>query len=177
LAEGFSTRRGRRSRYLHRDAVNGVVRGRPNARLVAVTNAGAIPDQFDYDVILEPDGLFVGTVNEDFAFESLAGDVFQLGNTSYRVRRVENGTLRVEDAHGQPPNMPFWLGEAPGRSDELSAAVARLREEVEQHLGGPPGGAGHGAVKSAALAAEAAGGGSTVVKASLDHLANETDCL
>ncbi|HEY7840858.1 MAG TPA: DEAD/DEAH box helicase, partial [Gammaproteobacteria bacterium] len=135
LADGFSTRRGRRSRYVHRDAVNGVLRGRPGAGLTAVTNAGAIPDQFDYDVILEPDGLFVGTVNEDFAFESLPGDIFQLGNTSYRIRKVENGTLRVEDAAGQPPNMPFWLGEAPGRSDALSGAVSRLRTEMNARLG------------------------------------------
>jgi ATP-dependent Lhr-like helicase len=134
LADGFSTRRGRRSRYVHRDAVNGVLRGRPGAALTAVTNAGAIPDQFDYDVILEPDGLFVGTVNEDFAFESLPGDIFQLGNTSYRIRKVENGTLRVEDAAGQPPNMPFWLGEAPGRSDMLSGAVSRLRVEMNARL-------------------------------------------
>ena len=134
LGDGFSTRRGRRSRYVQRDAVNGIVRGRPGARLTAVTNAGAIPDQFDYDVILEPDGHLVGTVNEDFAFESLAGDVFQLGNTSYRVRKVEQGRLRVEDAKGQPPNMPFWLGEAPGRSDELSRAVSRLRHTANEVL-------------------------------------------
>src|SRR5207248_5167688 len=74
------------------------------------------------------------TVNEDFAVESLAGDVFQLGNTAYRIRRVERGTMRVEDAEGQPPNVPFWLGEAPGRSDELSEAVSRLRAEVEARL-------------------------------------------
>ena len=134
LGDGFSTRRGRRSRYVQRDAVNSIVRGRPGARLTAVTNAGAIPDQFDYDVILEPDGHLVGTVNEDFAFESLAGDVFQLGNTSYRVRKVEQGKLRVEDARGQPPNMPFWLGEAPGRSDELSRAVSRLRHTLNETL-------------------------------------------
>lgn len=134
LGAGFSTRRGRRSRYVQRDTVNGIVRGRPGARLTAVTNAGAIPDQFDYDVILEPDGHLVGTVNEDFAFESLPGDVFQLGNTSYRVRKVEQGRLRVEDARGQPPNMPFWLGEAPGRSDELSRAVSRLRRTLDELL-------------------------------------------
>ncbi|MBI1731189.1 MAG: DEAD/DEAH box helicase [Gammaproteobacteria bacterium] len=134
LGDGFSTRRGRRSRYVQRDAVNGIVRGRPGARLTAVTNAGAIPDQFDYDVLLEPDGHLVGTVNEDFAFESLPGDIFQLGNTSYRVRKVEQGRLRVEDAKGQPPNMPFWLGEAPGRSDELSLAVSRLRATMNELL-------------------------------------------
>jgi ATP-dependent Lhr-like helicase len=134
LADGFSTRRGRRSRWVQRDAVHGIARGRPGAKLAAVTNAGAIPDLFDYDVVLEPDGHFVGTVNEDFAFESLPGDVFQLGNASYRVRRVEQGRLRVEDAHGQPPNIPFWLGEAPGRTDELSHAVSRLRRGVEERL-------------------------------------------
>ena len=134
LAEGFSTRRGHRAAYVHRDAVNGVLRGRRGARLTAITSGGAIPDTADYDVVLEPAGQLVGTVNEDFAIESLAGDIFQLGNTSYRILRVEAGRLRVEDAHGQPPNIPFWLGEAPGRTDELSFAVSRLREDVEARL-------------------------------------------
>ena len=130
LAEGFTTRHGRRGAYVHRDAVNGVLRGRRGARLTALTSGGAIPDTADYDVVLEPAGHKVGTVNEDFAVESLAGDIFQLGNTSYRIRRIEAGRLRVEDAQGQPPGIPFWLGEAPGRSDELSQAVSRLRAEV-----------------------------------------------
>jgi ATP-dependent helicase Lhr and Lhr-like helicase len=134
LAEGFSTRRGHRAAYLHRDAVNAVVRGRRGARLTAITSGGAIPDTADYDVVLEPAGQSVGTVNEDFAIESLAGDIFQLGNTSYRILRVEAGRLRVEDARGQPPNIPFWLGEAPGRTDELSLAVSRLREDVVARL-------------------------------------------
>ncbi len=134
LADGFSTRRGRRSAYLHRDAVNGVLRGRKNARLTAIMNAGAIPDQFDYDVILEPEGNFIGSLNEDFAFESMAGDIFQLGNTSYRILKVERGTVRVEDARGQPPTIPFWLGQAPGRSDELSNSVSRLRALIDEKL-------------------------------------------
>ncbi len=134
LAEGFTTRRGHRAAYLHRDAVNGVLRGRRGARLTAITSGGAIPDTADYDVVLEPAGQLVGTVNEDFAIESLAGDIFQLGNTSYRILRVEAGRLRVEDAHGQPPSIPFWLGEAPGRTDELSLAVSRLREDVVTRL-------------------------------------------
>ena len=130
LAEGFTTRHGHRGAYVHRDAVNGVLRGRRGARLTALTSGGAIPDTADYDVVLEPSGHKVGTVNEDFAVESLAGDIFQLGNTSYRIRRIEAGRLRVEDAQGQAPGIPFWLGEAPGRSDELSQAVSRLRAEV-----------------------------------------------
>ncbi len=130
LSEGFTTRHGHRAAYVHRDAVNGVLRGRRGARLTALTSGGAIPDTADYDVMLEPANQLVGTVNEDFAVESLAGDIFQLGNTSYRIRRVEAGKVRVEDAHGQAPTIPFWLGEAPGRSDELSHAVSRLREEV-----------------------------------------------
>ena len=134
LADGFTTRRGRRGAYLHRDAVNGVLRGRRGARLVAVTNGGAIPDQFDYDVILQPESFFIGSLNEDFAFESLPGDIFQLGNTSYRILKIEQGKVYVEDARGQPPNLPFWLGEAPGRSDELSLAVSRLREAVAEKL-------------------------------------------
>ena len=131
LADGFHTRRGRRGAYLHRDAVNGALRARRGARITAVTNGGAIPDQFDYDVILQPEGLFVGTLNEDFAFESMPGDVFQLGNISYRMLKVEQGRVFVEDAHGQPPSIPFWFGEAPGRSDELSFAVSRLRETID----------------------------------------------
>lgn len=134
LAEGFTTRRGRRSRYVHYDAVNKRVKPRPNARLTAVTNSGAIPDQFDYEVVLEPEGYFIGTVNEDFAFESMPGDIFQLGNTSYRILKTEQGKLRVQDAHGQPPNIPFWIGEAPGRSDALSLAVSRLRAQLDDLL-------------------------------------------
>ena len=134
LAEGFSTRRGRRGALLHHDAVNKMLRPRKGARLTALTSGGAIPDNADYKVMLEPEAHLVGTVNEDFAVESLQGDVFQLGNTSYRILRVERGTVRVEDAHGQPPSIPFWLGEAPGRTEELSAAVSRFRLEVEQRL-------------------------------------------
>jgi ATP-dependent Lhr-like helicase len=134
LAEGFSTQRGRRSAYLHHDRVNGVLRPRRSARLTAVTNGGAIPDQFDYDVVRVPDELFIGTLNEDFAFESLPGDIFQLGNSSYRIVKVTAGKVFVEDAHGQPPTIPFWFGEAPGRSDELSAAVSALRARLDRAL-------------------------------------------
>jgi ATP-dependent Lhr-like helicase len=134
LSEGYSTRRGRRGAYLHRDIVNDQLRARRGARLVALTNGGAIPDQFDYDVILQPEGSFVGSLNEDFAFESLPGDIFQLGNTSYRIQKIEQGKVYVDDAHGQPPNIPFWFGEAPGRSDELSVAVSRLLQDSEVHL-------------------------------------------
>src|SRR5215210_7035422 len=130
LAEGFSTKRGRRSTYLHHDAVNQRLRGRRGARLAAITSGGAIPDTADYAVVLEPSDLVIGSVNEDFAIESLQGDIFQLGNTSWRVLRVEQGKVRVEDAAGQPPSIPFWLGEAPARTHELSVSVARLREDV-----------------------------------------------
>jgi ATP-dependent Lhr-like helicase len=111
VAEGFTTRRGHRAAYVHRDAVNGRLRGRRGARLTALTSGGAIPDTADYDVVLEPASQLVGTVNEDFAIESLAGDIFQLGNASYRILRVEAGRIRVDDAQGQPPTIPFWLGE------------------------------------------------------------------
>ena len=127
LAEGFTTKRGRRSTYLHHDAVNKRLRGRRGARLAAITSGGAIPDTADYAVVLEPSDLVIGSVNEDFAIESLQGDIFQLGNTSWRVLRVEQGKVRVEDAHGQPPSIPFWLGEAPARTHELSMSVSRLR--------------------------------------------------
>jgi ATP-dependent Lhr-like helicase len=134
LAEGFATKRGRRSAYLHHDAVNRRLRGRRGARLAAITSGGAIPDTADYAVVLEPSGLVIGSVNEDFAIESLQGDIFQLGNTSWRVLRVEQGKVRVEDAHGQPPSIPFWLGEAPARTHELSESVARLRADVAERV-------------------------------------------
>jgi ATP-dependent Lhr-like helicase len=134
LAEGFSTKRGRRSTYLHHDAVNKRLRGRRGARLAAITSGGAIPDTADYAVVLEPSELVIGSVNEDFAIESLQGDIFQLGNASWRVLRVEQGKVRVEDAHGQPPSIPFWLGEAPARTQELSVSVSRLREDVASRV-------------------------------------------
>jgi ATP-dependent Lhr-like helicase len=140
LAEGFTTRRGRRGALIHRDVVNGVLRSRKGARLTALTSGGTIPDTADFQVVLEPQSLVVGTVNEDFAVESLAGDVFQLGNTAYRILRVERGLVRVEDAQGAPPTIPFWLGEAPGRSHELSLAVSRLRGELASRLRTDPSG-------------------------------------
>jgi ATP-dependent Lhr-like helicase len=134
LATGFTTRRGRRGAYLHHDAVNGILRPRKGARLTAMTSGGAIPDLADYQVILQPSGALLGTVNEDFAVESLAGDIFQLGNASWRILKVEQGRVLVEDAKGHPPNLPFWLGEAPSRTEELSIAVSRLREEVTRRV-------------------------------------------
>jgi ATP-dependent helicase Lhr and Lhr-like helicase len=140
LAEGFSTRRGRRGALIHHDAVNRVLRGRRGARLTALTSGGTIPDNADYQVLLEPENHIIGTVNEDFAVESMGGDIFQLGNKSYRIIRVERGMVRVEDAHGMAPTIPFWLGEAPGRSDELSVAVSRLRTEIAARLRSDPAG-------------------------------------
>ena len=134
LAEGFSTKRGRRSALIHHDGVNHRLRGRRGARLVALTSGGAIPDNADYRVILDPSETFVGTVNEDFAVESLAGDIFQLGNASWRILRINSGVVRVEDAKGQPPGIPFWLGEAPARTSELSNAVSDFRIEIETRL-------------------------------------------
>src|SRR5271165_2138255 len=127
LADGFSTRRGRRAALIHHDAVNHRLPARRGARLVALTSGGAIPYNADYRVLLEPSESFIGTVNEDFAVESMAGDIFQLGNASWRILRINSGTVRVEDAHGQPPGIPFWLGEAPGRTAELSHAVSQFR--------------------------------------------------
>ena len=134
LSDGYSSRIGRSGAYLHRDGVNGVVKGRRGAPLAAMTSGGAIPENADYDVIAEPDDTFVGTVNEDFAIESLKGDVFLLGNTAWKIRRVESGRVRVEDAHGQPPTIPFWLGEAPGRTLELSEEVSEIREGIDRLL-------------------------------------------
>jgi ATP-dependent Lhr-like helicase len=134
VAEGYAGRRGRRGALVHWDAVNHKLRGRRGARLVALTSGGTIPDTADYQVLLEPENQIIGSVNEDFAVESMAGDVFQLGNSSYRILRVERGTVRVADAEGQAPTIPFWLGEAPGRSDELSRSVSRLREDFTARL-------------------------------------------
>jgi ATP-dependent Lhr-like helicase len=138
LAEGFTTRRGRRSAHIHYDGINRKLKGRRGARIAAITSGGAIPDLGDYRVILEPTETFVGTLNEDFAIESTPGDIFQLGNMSYQVVKVESGQVRVADAKGQPPTLPFWLGEAPGRTNELSEEVSRLRQDVADRLDDPP---------------------------------------
>ena len=132
LAEGFSTKRGRRAALIHHDAVNQRLRARRGAQLTALTSGGAIPDNGDYRVVAEPGETFIGTVNEDFAVESMAGDIFQLGNTSWRILGINSGMVRVEDARGQPPGIPFWLGEGPARTAELSRAVSDLREEIEK---------------------------------------------
>jgi ATP-dependent Lhr-like helicase len=129
LAEGYATRRGRRGALVHRDEVNGVVKGRRGSRMNAISSGGAIPEVADYRVVMEPDDTFIGTLNEDFAIESNVGDIFQLGNASWQVLQVASGTVRVADAKGAPPTIPFWLGEAPARSDELSKAVSDYRKE------------------------------------------------
>jgi ATP-dependent Lhr-like helicase len=134
-SDGFSTRRGRRAAVLHRDEVNAMLRGRRGSRLLAQTSGGAIPEIADFRVIRDPEDTFIGTLNEDFAIESIAGDIFQLGNASWRILQVTAGTVRVADAQGAPPTIPFWLGEAPARSDELSRAVSDLRAELDDRLG------------------------------------------
>ena len=136
LRDGFATRRGRRGAYLHHDMINHRLRGRKGARLTAITSGGAIPDNADYTVVLEPTDTVIGTVNEDWAIESLQGDIFQLGNASWEIVRIENGRVRVLDAHGKPPTIPFWLGEAPARTHELSASVSRLRNEIADRFAG-----------------------------------------
>jgi len=134
LAEGYATNRGRGRAYLHHDRINRQIRGRRGARLAAITSGGAIPDTANYAVIAEPDGTVVGSVDEDFAVESLAGDIILLGNTSWRIKGVETGKMRVEDAQGAPPTIPFWRGEAPARTADLSAEVARLRADLDDRL-------------------------------------------
>jgi ATP-dependent Lhr-like helicase len=131
LSDGIAARRGRYGAYLHRDGVNNRLRGRRGARLAAITSGGAIPDNALYTVRAEPEGFVVGTVDEDFAVESLRGDIILLGNTSWRIRRVQAGLVLVEDANGAPPNVPFWLGEAPSRTAELSEQVAELRHTID----------------------------------------------
>jgi ATP-dependent Lhr-like helicase len=137
LAHGYATKRGQRAALVHHDAVHQKLRERRGSRMIAIMSGGAIPEVFDYRVQLEPEGTFIGTLNEDFAIESLPGDIFQLGNTSWRILQIGNGVVRVADAHGQPPSMPFWLGEAPSRSDEMSAAVSRLRAAADPKLPRP----------------------------------------
>ena len=134
MRSGFATKNGRRGALLHHDGINKVLRSRRGSRLTALTSGGAIPYNADYNVLLETENILIGSVNEDFAVESSAGDIFQLGNHSYRILRVERGTVRVEELGYQPPTIPFWLGEAPGRSDELSRSVSRLRSEMAEKL-------------------------------------------
>jgi ATP-dependent Lhr-like helicase len=136
LAEGIASKRGRYGAYLHRDRVNGKLRARRGARLAAITSGGAIPDNSLYAVVAEPDGIVVGTVDEDFAVESNRGDIMLLGNTSWMIRRIETnaGRVLVQDAHGAPPSVPFWRGEAPARTEELSAHVGTLREKISEML-------------------------------------------
>ena len=137
LATGIGDGPGSAPPLIHRDRINGIVRGRRGARLAALNNGGVIPEMGDYRVIAEPEDIPVGAVNEDFAMESAAGDIFLLGSTSWRIRRVEQSTVRVVDAHGAPPTVPFWLGEAPGRTIELSEEAGRLRREVADGLDEP----------------------------------------
>jgi ATP-dependent Lhr-like helicase len=138
LADGIATQRGRGLAYLFHDRINRRIKGRRGARLAAITSGGAIPDTANYAVVAEPDGTVVGSVDEDFAVESLAGDIMLLGNTSWRIKGIEAGKVRVEDAQGAPPNIPFWRGEAPSRTAELSAEVALLRQEIANGLGSSP---------------------------------------
>jgi len=132
LSEGINAQRGRYGAYLLRDRVNGKLHGRRGSRLVAITNGGAIPDNSMYAVVAEPEGTLVGSVDEDFAVESMGGDIMLLGNTSWRIRRVQAGRVIVEDAHGAAPNIPFWRGEAPARTAELSEQVAAVREKIDE---------------------------------------------
>jgi ATP-dependent Lhr-like helicase len=134
LSTGITGRLGYRSSFLHLDGVHDVVRGRRGARIAALTSGGAIPDNADYDVILEPDGTRVGTVFEDFAVESMTGDVFLLGNSAWRIRKIERGRVLVEDARGHAPNVPFWIGEAPARTSELSTCVSIVRQAIADRL-------------------------------------------
>jgi ATP-dependent Lhr-like helicase len=135
LSEGIASQRGSYGAHLHRDRVNGMLRGRRGARLAAIMGGGAIPENSLYSVVAQPEGAIIGTVDEDFAVESLAGDIMLLGNTSWRIRRVtSSGTVQVEDAQGAAPNVPFWRGEAPSRTDELSAHVSELREKISDFV-------------------------------------------
>jgi ATP-dependent helicase Lhr and Lhr-like helicase len=161
VSDGFATRRGRRAALVHRDEVNAKLRGRRGARMLSITSGGAIPEVADYRVVLEGEETFIGTLNEDFAIESTAGDIFQLGNASWQIVQVGSGIVRVSDAKGAPPTIPFWLGEAPARSDELSRAVSDLRREFA-HVAPPP---------PAALAGDGAGATWLVKEAGISEAA------
>ncbi|MFY0651439.1 MAG: DEAD/DEAH box helicase [Cyclobacteriaceae bacterium] len=137
-SEGFSTRRGRRGAHVHFDAINGVIRGRKGARIIALTNGGSIPDMFDYDVVLDPQNIKVGTIGEDYALESLPGDTITLGTHTWQILGIEGLTMKVKDATGMPPTIPFWLGEGPGRTLELSESVSRLRTTMDELLDKDP---------------------------------------
>ena len=136
LSQGIASQRGRYGAYLHRDMVNRKLRARRGARLAAITSGGAIPETALFTVVVQPEEITIGTLDEDFAVESNAGDIMLLGNTSWRITRVEakSGRVVVEDAHGAPPSVPFWRGEAPARTAELSQYVSRLREQVSAML-------------------------------------------
>ncbi len=138
LSEGIAAQRGRYGAYLHHDRINRRLRARRGARIAAITSGGAIPDNALFTVVAEPDGAIVGTVDEDFAVESMAGEVMLLGNTSWRIQRIEGRTSRilVEDAHGEPPGIPFWRGEAPARTAELSSQLGQLRKDISDRLPG-----------------------------------------
>ena len=165
VVDGIQTGRGRKGAYLHHDRVNGELRARKGARLAAATSGGAIPETGDYRVLAEPDDILVGTVNEDWAVESSAGDIFLLGSHSWQIRRVEAGVVRVRDAGDTPPTVPFWLGEAPARTAELSAEVSGLRRRVDRFLAeGDPDGA-------RAWLAEASGAGEVACATIVDYLA------
>src|SRR5207302_2086375 len=157
VSRGIETGRGRRGAYLHHDAVNGELRPRKGARLAAATSGGAIPEVADYRVLAEPDDVLVGSVNEDWAVESNAGDIFLLGTHSWQIRKVEPGVVRVRDAGNSPPTVPFWRGEAPARTAEFSAEVSALRRRVDDHLvGEDPDGARRMLIDTAGIDADAA---------------------
>ncbi len=181
VSKGVTTARGPRAAYVHHDAVNGELRGRKGARLAALTSGGAIPELGDYRVVLEPDETFIGTVNEDWATESMAGDIFLLGTHSWQIRQVTAGQVRVVDAGDKPPTIPFWLGEAPARTAELSAEVSTLRAGVDDRLAAAdPGGAARWVAETAGVHDAAA---ETVVaylqagRATLGRLPTTTDLV
>lgn len=154
LSNGIAARRGRYGAYLHRDQVNHRLHGRRGARLAAITSGGAIPDNALYTVIAEPEHIVVGTVDEDFAVESLRGDIILLGNTSWRIRRVQSGSVSVEDAKGAAPSIPFWLGEAPSRTMELSEEIGEVRKKIDLLTEGVSPGYVRGTLPQAAAAVD-----------------------
>ncbi|HYA64644.1 MAG TPA: helicase-related protein, partial [Candidatus Sulfotelmatobacter sp.] len=183
LSEGITARRGRYGAYLHRDRVQHRLRGRRGSRTLAITNGGAIPESALYTVVAQPEGIAVGTVAEDFAVESMGGDVFLLGNTSWRISRVESGSgrLLVEDARGAAPNIPFWLGEAPARTPELSAQVSEIREKISDLAVAPTPHAGSGpavgpvaTVRETARSALECGSGTAALNSDETAVANAT---
>ena len=117
------------------DRTAGTVRGRDGSRMLAVQNAGTIPDRGLYAVVL-PDGARVGELDEEMVYEARSGQAFMLGASTWRIEEITRDRVVVTPAPGAPGALPFWKGEGVGRPYELGEAVGRLARELV--AAGPP---------------------------------------